>query len=124
MGVGGVGVGGDGASGIGWFSCHVKRSRKILLLPPANINIERFLQTFALIWLATGLAWNDKLLQPLVINSVNANGASNEIPILFVRKTASARGPSQLARRFWVIGIVSEIALDSRIRGKRLLFID
>ena len=124
MGVGGVGLGGDGASGIGWFSCHVERSRNILLLPPANINIERFLQTFALSWLAGGLTRNDKLLQPLVINLVNTNGASNEIPIFFVRKTASARGPSQLARRFWVIGIVNEIALDSRIRRKRLLFID
>jgi hypothetical protein len=38
------------------------------------------------------------LLQPLVINLINANGAPNEIPIFFVRKTASARGPGQLAR--------------------------
>ncbi len=106
------------------FRVMSKRSRNILLLPPANINIERFLQTFALSWLAGGLTGNDKLLQPLVINLVNTNGASNEIPIFFVRKTASVRGPSQLARRFRVIGIVNEIALDSRIRRKRLLFID
>ena len=58
MGVGGVGLGGDGASGIRWFSCHMERNRNILLLPLANINIERFLQTFALSWLAGGLAWN------------------------------------------------------------------
>ena len=42
------------------FRVMSKRSRNILLLPPANINIERFLQTFALSWLAGGLAGNDK----------------------------------------------------------------
>jgi hypothetical protein len=47
VGVGGVGLGGDGASDIGWLSYHVERSRNILLLLLANMNIERFLQTFA-----------------------------------------------------------------------------
>ena len=60
MGVGGVGLGGDGASGISWLWYHVERSRNILLLPLANLNIERFLQTFALSWLAGGLACNDQ----------------------------------------------------------------
>lgn len=60
MGVGGVGLGGDGASGISWLSYHVERSRNILLLLLANINIERFLQTFAYSCLAGGPARNDK----------------------------------------------------------------
>ena len=38
------------------------------------------------------------LLQPLAVNLINANGAPNEIPIFLVRKTASARGPGELAR--------------------------
>jgi hypothetical protein len=42
VGVGGVGLGGDGASGISWLSYRVDRSRNILLLLLANINIERF----------------------------------------------------------------------------------
>jgi hypothetical protein len=80
----------------------------------ADINIERFL----------GSARNDKLLQPLAVNSINANEATNKIPIFLVRKTASARRPGKLARRFRVIRIVNEIALNSRIRRKRLLLIN
>ena len=64
------------------------------------------------------------LLQPLAVNLINANRAPNEIPIFFVRKTASARGPGQLARQFGMIGIINELALDSRIRRKRLLLIN
>ena len=84
------------------------------ILQRADINIERFF----------GSARNDKLLQPLVVNLINANEAPNEIPIFLVRKTARVRGPSKLAGRFWVIGIVNDIALNSRIRRKRLLFVD
>jgi hypothetical protein len=80
----------------------------------ADINIERFF----------GSARNDKLLQPLAVNSINANEATNKIPIFLVRKTASARRPDKLARRFRVIRIVNEIALNSRIRRKRLLLIN
>ena len=80
----------------------------------ADINIERFF----------GSARNDKLLQPFAVNLINANEASNEIPIFLVRKTARVRGPDKLARRFRVIRIVNEIALNSRIRRKRLLLIN
>jgi hypothetical protein len=80
----------------------------------ADINIERFF----------GSARNDKLLQPLAVNLINANEAPNEIPIFLVRKTASARGPDKLTRRFWVVRIVNEIAFNSGIRRKRLLLIN
>jgi hypothetical protein len=80
----------------------------------ADINIERFF----------GSARNDKLLQPFAVNLINANEAPNEIPIFLVRKTARVRGPDKLARRFWVIRIVNKIALNSRIRRKRLLLIN
>jgi hypothetical protein len=80
----------------------------------ADINIERFF----------GSARNDKLLQPFAVNLINANEAPNEIPIFLVRKTARLRGPDKLTRRFWVIRIVNKIALNSRIRRKRLLLIN
>jgi hypothetical protein len=80
----------------------------------ADTNIEGFF----------GSARNDKLLQPLVVNLINANEAPNEIPIFLVRKTARVRGPDKLARRLRVIRIVNEIALNSRIRRKRLLLIN
>ena len=80
----------------------------------ADINIERFFS----------FAQNDKLLQPLAVNLINADVAANEIPVFLIRKTPRVRGPYELARRFWVIGIVNEIALNSGIRGKRLLLIN
>jgi hypothetical protein len=63
----------------------------------ANINIEQFFS----------VARNDKLLQPLAVNLINANEAPNEIPIFLVRKTTSARRPDKLARRFRVVRIVN-----------------
>lgn len=119
VGVGGVGLGGDGGSGIGSL-CYPKGSPNTLLIlslcfvERANTDIGRFL----------GFARNSKLLQPLTVNLVNANIAPDKIPIFLVRKTASARRPGQFTRRFWVIGIVNKIALDSRIRRKRFLFIN
>ena len=63
----------------------------------ADINIERFFS----------FARNDKLLQPLAVNLINANEAPDKIPIFLVRKTASARRPDKLARRFRVVRIVN-----------------
>jgi hypothetical protein len=63
----------------------------------ADINIERFFS----------FARNDKLLQPLAVNLINANEPPNEIPIFLVRKTTSARRPDKLARRFRVVRIVN-----------------
>ena len=62
----------------------------------ADINIERFFS----------LARNDKLLQPLAVNLINANEAPDKIPVFLVRKTTSARRPDKLARRFRVVRIV------------------
>src|SRR5438552_14277946 len=55
-------------------------------------------------------------LQPLAVNLINANKAANKIPIFLIRKSASARGPGKLARRFRMIRIVNEITLDTGIR--------
>src|SRR5438034_7202995 len=64
------------------------------------------------------------LLQPLAINLINANKASDKIPIFLIRKRASTRGPGKLARRFRVIRIVNQIPLDSRIRRERFPLIN
>src|SRR5438552_5866503 len=64
------------------------------------------------------------LLQPLAINLINANKASDKIPIFLIRKRASTRGPGKLARRFRVIRIVNHIPLDSRIRRERFPLIN
>ena len=63
----------------------------------ADINIEGFF----------GSVRNDKLLQPLAVNLINANEATNKIPIFLVRKTTSARRPDKFARRFRVVRIVN-----------------
>src|SRR5215471_3509173 len=67
---------------------------------------------------------NDKLLQPFAVNLVNAHKASDEIPILLIRESSSVWRPAKLSRRFWMIWIVNQIALDSWIRGKTILFIN
>lgn len=63
----------------------------------ADINIMRFFS----------FARKDNLLQPLAVNLINANEAPDKIPIFLVRKTASARRPDKLARRFRVVWIVN-----------------
>ena len=63
----------------------------------ADINIKTFFS----------FAWNDKLLQPLAVNLINANEAPDKIPVFLVRKTTSARRPDKLARRFRVVRIVN-----------------
>ena len=65
-----------------------------------------------------------KLLQPFAVNLINAHIAAYEIPIFLTGKTAGVRGPGKLARRLWMIRIVSEIGFDSRIRRKRLSLIN
>jgi hypothetical protein len=63
----------------------------------ADMNIQGFFS----------IARNNKLLQPLAVNLINANEAPDKIPIFLVRKTASARRPDKLARRFRVVRIVN-----------------
>ena len=55
-------------------------------------------------------------LEPFAVNLVNAHKATDKVPVLLIRKRARLGGPDQLAGRFWMIGIVNEIAFHSRIR--------
>src|SRR6266853_5377010 len=64
------------------------------------------------------------LLQPLAVNLINANEAANEIPIFLICESTVAGGPGELARRFWMIGVVNEIAVNSIILGGRFSFVD
>ncbi len=64
------------------------------------------------------------LLQPFAVNLINAHVAADKIPIFLIGETAAVRGPSKLARRFWMVGIVNRICFDSRIRRKGLSLIN
>jgi hypothetical protein len=64
------------------------------------------------------------LLQPFAVNLINANKASDKIPIFLIGEAASARGPSKLARRFWMIRVIDPIAFNSGIRRKSLSLIN
>ena len=55
------------------------------------------------------------LLQPFAVNLINANRTSDKIPVFLIRETVGARGPGQLARRFGMIGVVSEVTFNSII---------
>src|SRR5215469_13303985 len=69
---------------------------------------------------ASSIVLFPKLLQPLAVNLINAHIAADEVPILLKGETAGVRRPGKLARRFWMVGIVNQIAFNSRVRRKRL----
>jgi hypothetical protein len=79
------------------MSSEIERTLAAIYNIFADINIERFFS----------IARNDKLLQPLAVNLINANEAPDKIPIFLVRKTTSARRPDKLARPFRVVRIVN-----------------
>ena len=83
---GGTGFGGVGAGGgLGFTegSCGMLGKHRTL-------NVQR--STFN-----SNIAGS---LQPFAVNLVYANKASDEIPVLLIRKSARFRRPDQLARRF------------------------
>ena len=69
-------------------------------------------------------ARNDKLLEPLAVNLINANAAADEIPIFLVCESMIVRGPGELTRRFRMIGVVNEITVNSTILRGRFSFVD
>jgi hypothetical protein len=95
------------------MSNGVDQSPPPILVSTPKKTITRFLD----------FARNDKLLEPLAVNLINTNKASDKVPIFLIREAASVRGPGKLARRFWMIGVVDEIAFNSGIRRKRFLLI-
>src|SRR5438046_10759440 len=64
------------------------------------------------------------LLQPLAVNLINANEATNEIPIFLICESMIAGGPSELTWRFRMIRVVNEIPVNSTILRSRLASID
>src|SRR6266699_5278637 len=64
------------------------------------------------------------LLQRFAVNLKDANETTNEIPIFLIGNSPSAGEPGKLARRFRMIGIISDIALDSAARRERFSFVD
>src|SRR6266487_1007417 len=96
------------------MSSEVETSLTTILISARKQTIKRFLDS----------ARNDKLLQQFAVNLINAYIAAYEIPIFLIGETASVRGPGKLARRFWMVRIVNQIALNPRIRRKRLSLIN
>src|SRR5438105_15575092 len=56
------------------------------------------------------------LLQRFAVNLINANKAADKIPILLERKSAIARRPGEIARRFWMIRIVHKVMINPGVR--------
>jgi len=72
------------------MSNRVDQSLSAILVSTPKKTIKRFLD----------FARNDKLLEPLAINLINTNKASDKIPIFLIREAAGVRGPGKLAWRF------------------------
>jgi hypothetical protein len=71
------------------------------------------------------IPWKESfLLQPFAVDLINSNGAPNEIPIFLIRETASARRPSQLARRSGMIRFVNQIMFNSIILRDRFSLVN
>ena len=79
------------------MSNGVYQSPPPILVSTPKKTITRFLD----------FARNDKLLEPLAVNLINTNKASDKIPIFLIREAASVRGPGKLARRLRMIRIVN-----------------
>ena len=69
-------------------------------------------------------ARNEKLLEPLAVNLINANEAADEIPIFLVCESMIVGGPGDLTRRFRMIRVVNEITVNSTILRGRFSFVD
>src|SRR6266567_8194070 len=63
-------------------------------------------------------------LQRLAVNLINANEATDEIPIFLICESTVAGGPGELTRRFRMIGVVNEITVNSIILRGRFSFVD